>query len=97
VFKISEELQELYDAIDAAPVPVPCTNFPDAFFPKNGAESFELQPMARKLCAGCPVLQQCASYAIRNERFGIWGGMTEGGRQRIRTKLGIRLPTETLL
>lgn len=97
MFQISEELQELYDAIDAAPIPVPCTNFPDAYFPKNGAESFELQPMAKKLCAGCPVIAQCADYGIRFERWGIWGGLTEGARQKMRTRLKIVLPRETLL
>lgn len=36
---------------------------------------------AKKVCAGCPVLQQCRDHALSvHEPYGIWGGMTETER-----------------
>lgn len=51
---------------------------PDLFFPdpKDGTTSVE----AKKVCARCPVQQQCADYAIDHfEDHGVWGGLTEKG------------------
>ena len=37
---------------------------------------------ARALCSGCPVANECLSYALVNdERHGVWGGTTP--RQRL--------------
>lgn len=30
----------------------------------------------RRICAGCPIYKQCLTYALGNEHFGVWGGMT---------------------
>lgn len=39
------------------------------------------EAQAKAICAGCPVIRQCAAYAIRcGERYGIWGGMSERER-----------------
>lgn len=36
---------------------------------------------AKAICANCPVLEQCRSYALAaHEPYGIWGGMTEEER-----------------
>ena len=57
---------------------------PDAFFPEKGGSTKE----AKKICLGCPVKQQCLQWALDNdERFGIWGGLSE--RERRRLKRGI--------
>lgn len=40
---------------------------------------------AKRVCAGCPVRQQCLDAALNQpERFGIWGGLGEHQRSRIR-------------
>ncbi|MGX1811574.1 WhiB family transcriptional regulator [Nocardia sp. NPDC055321] len=55
---------------------------PDAFFPEKGASVRE----AKRICAGCEVRQRCLDYALaRDERFGIWGGLSvrERGRMRV--------------
>ena len=40
---------------------------------------------AKAFCAGCVVREDCLEYALRNgEKFGIWGGMSERERRRIR-------------
>jgi WhiB family transcriptional regulator, redox-sensing transcriptional regulator len=37
---------------------------------------------AKAVCAQCPVRSECLDQAIENdERYGIWGGMTDGERR----------------
>lgn len=57
---------------------------PEAFFPEKGGSTRE----AKRICQGCEVKADCLEYALHNdERFGIWGGMSE--RERRRLKRGI--------
>src|ERR1700740_477681 len=54
---------------------------PDLFFPERGASTKE----AKEVCRGCVVREECLEYALANgEKFGIWGGMSEPERPRIR-------------
>jgi WhiB family redox-sensing transcriptional regulator len=45
---------------------------------------------ARKLCAGCPTLVACDTWAMEHEEFGFWAGKTALERKRIRREQ--RLP-----
>lgn len=57
---------------------------PEAFFPEKGGSTRE----AKRICLGCEVRDECLEYALANdERFGIWGGLSE--RERRRLKRGI--------
>lgn len=57
---------------------------PEAFFPEKGGSTRE----AKRICQGCEVRDRCLEYALANdERFGIWGGLSE--RERRRLKRGI--------
>jgi WhiB family redox-sensing transcriptional regulator len=57
---------------------------PEAFFPEKGGSTRE----AKRICLGCEVKNECLEYALANdERFGIWGGLSE--RERRRLKRGI--------
>jgi WhiB family transcriptional regulator, redox-sensing transcriptional regulator len=57
---------------------------PEAFFPEKGGSTRE----AKKICLGCEVRHECLDYALEHdERFGIWGGLSE--RERRRLKRGI--------
>lgn len=57
---------------------------PEAFFPEKGGSTRE----AKRICLGCEVKDACLEYALANdERFGIWGGLSE--RERRRLKRGI--------
>ena len=39
------------------------------------------------ICEQCPVRQLCRRYALENgEKFGVWGGLTETERRRIRSQ-----------
>jgi WhiB family transcriptional regulator, redox-sensing transcriptional regulator len=54
---------------------------PDLFFPERGASTRE----AKEVCKGCVVREDCLEFALANgEKFGIWGGMSERERRRVR-------------
>ena len=54
---------------------------PEAFFPEKGGSTRE----AKRVCRGCEVKAECLDYALENdERFGIWGGMSERERRRLK-------------
>ena len=53
----------------------------DLFFPERGASTRR----AKAICAACEVKAECLESAIVNgEKFGIWGGMSERERRRVR-------------
>jgi WhiB family redox-sensing transcriptional regulator len=57
---------------------------PEAFFPEKGGSTRE----AKSVCATCPVAAECLDYALDNdERFGIWGGLSERDRRKIKRAL----------
>lgn len=54
---------------------------PEAFFPEKGGSTRE----AKSVCQSCTVRAECLEYAlIHDERFGIWGGLSERERRRLR-------------
>ncbi|ONH32308.1 hypothetical protein BL253_05800 [Pseudofrankia asymbiotica] len=56
---------------------------PEAFFPEKGGSTRE----AKRICSGCEVRTECLEYALANdERFGIWGGMSERERRKQRRR-----------
>ncbi|MEJ2579677.1 MAG: WhiB family transcriptional regulator, partial [Kineosporiaceae bacterium] len=56
---------------------------PEAFFPEKGGSTRE----AKRVCLSCEVRVECLDYALANdERFGIWGGLSERERRRIKKR-----------
>jgi WhiB family redox-sensing transcriptional regulator len=56
---------------------------PEAFFPEKGGSTRE----AKRVCMSCDVRPECLSYALANdERFGIWGGLSERERRRVKKR-----------
>lgn len=56
---------------------------PEAFFPEKGGSTRE----AKRVCASCEVREQCLEYALANdERFGIWGGLSERERRKLKRR-----------
>jgi WhiB family transcriptional regulator, redox-sensing transcriptional regulator len=54
---------------------------PEAFFPEKGGSTRE----AKRVCRSCEVRAECLDYALENdERFGIWGGLSERERRRLK-------------
>lgn len=56
---------------------------PEAFFPEKGGSTRE----AKKVCASCDVRGECLDYALaHDERFGIWGGLSERERRKLKRR-----------
>lgn len=86
--ELSDEISELVDGYrqswwsDAA-----CKGLDQSiFFPERGQNSRE----AKKICARCDVRTECLAYALENkESFGVWGGVTEKDRRKLRKQIDI--------
>ena len=58
---------------------------PEAFFPEKGGSTRD----AKKICMSCEVRAECLEYALaHDERFGIWGGLSERERRRLKKQAG---------
>ena len=56
---------------------------PEAFFPEKGGSTRE----AKRVCLSCDVRTDCLEYALeQDERFGIWGGLSERERRRLKKR-----------
>jgi WhiB family redox-sensing transcriptional regulator len=56
---------------------------PEAFFPEKGGSTRE----AKRVCTSCEVRSECLDYALANdERFGIWGGLSERERRKLKRR-----------
>ena len=54
------------------------------FFPERGASTRK----AKSICRACSVQEECLEYAIdHSEKFGIWGGLSERERRKIKRQL----------
>lgn len=59
---------------------------PDLFYPERGVSTRE----PKEVCRSCPAREECLEYALENgEKFGIWGGMSERERRRLRRQRNI--------
>jgi WhiB family redox-sensing transcriptional regulator len=57
---------------------------PEAFFPEKGGSTRE----AKRVCGRCDVRGECLTYALaHDERFGIWGGLSERERRRLKRRV----------
>ena len=53
----------------------------DLFFPERGASTRK----AKAVCRACIVQVDCLEYAVENsEKFGIWGGLSERERRKVK-------------
>lgn len=64
---------------------------PEAFYPEKGASLV----MGKRVCNGCEIREACLEYALaRDERFGIWGGMSTQQRDQFRHERNRRIAAE---
>lgn len=69
-----------------------CADRPDlieVFFPDDGPGLARKQALAKAICEQCPVelecrLVACGFYGRPMERFGVWGGLSEPERRKLR-------------
>lgn len=58
---------------------------PEAFYPEKGGST----RAAKKTCRACEVRAECLEYALDNdERFGIFGGLSERERRKLKRERG---------
>lgn len=56
----------------------------DVFFPVEGGSA----DPAKRICSRCPVESECLEFALaHDEQLGVWGGMSERERERLRKSL----------
>jgi WhiB family redox-sensing transcriptional regulator len=56
------------------------TTNPDLFFGETKKEI----AAAKAVCSGCPVMEKCAKWAVPNEEFGVFGGLSANERTLLR-------------
>jgi len=84
-----KSLMKSSDEAEFAPA---CENYPDAFFPEKGASGLAQElKWAIDTCKECPIMKDCANYAIKYERHGVWGGMTAEERKTARRAMNLEL------
>tara|TARA_R110000823_G_C15764039_1_gene483289 strand:- start:23 stop:394 length:372 start_codon:yes stop_codon:yes gene_type:complete len=66
----------------------------NTFYPddRGRGEVLSRNPVLRSVCQGCPVITDCANYAIVNEKHGFWGGLSSRARRDVRRKYNIDEP-----
>ena len=53
---------------------------------ERGRSRRDREERALAICAGCPVREPCAAFALAgHEAYGVWGGMTENERRELLT------------
>jgi WhiB family redox-sensing transcriptional regulator len=65
----------------------------EVYYPDDrGNAGFNRNPALRRVCQACPIISECANYALVNEQEGFWGGLTARARRDIRRKYNIDEP-----
>lgn len=68
-----------------------CQDRPDLYmgpYAESSARKRRREASAVAICATCPVMQTCRSYALAgSERYGVWGGLTQ---EALRTAVKLR-------
>jgi len=58
----------------------------NAFFPDS--EDSRASAAAKEICSECPVAVECLQYSLAtNQGAGVWGGLDEGERRRMRRRI----------
>jgi WhiB family redox-sensing transcriptional regulator len=69
----------------------PCaTTDPELFFPERSNQYLKQTAIAKSLCRTCPVMFECAEYAIGTDVSGIWGATDEKERRLIQKQRQIQ-------
>lgn len=67
---------------------------PEVFYPEKGGST----TAAKRVCMGCPVRAECLTEALeRQERFGIWGGLSERERRKLARGTVVDVPVTITL
>ena len=78
-----------YDEVDWEDAACRGTIYTDLFYSVEEQRSilqYEYINALRSVCARCAIWSACLSYAIENEQYGVWGGMTSVERYALRNR-----------
>ena len=64
----------------------------ESFYPEGAGDALATNKVLVKICNGCPLVSECADYAIHNEQHGFWGGLSPSDRANIRKRRNIPEP-----
>jgi WhiB family redox-sensing transcriptional regulator len=80
------EYETLVNAIkEADSIPACMQTDPEVFFPDGNNDGWNETRKAKKMCETCPVIYECAIYALAaGENYGVWGGMSANELRQIR-------------
>jgi WhiB family redox-sensing transcriptional regulator len=80
------EYETLATAIKNAPdIPACMQTDPEVFFPDGNNDGWNETRKAKKMCESCPVIYECAIYALAaGENYGVWGGLSANELRQIR-------------
>lgn len=56
---------------------------PEPFHPRKLTYKRDVAA-AKRVCQTCPVMEACLADALQHEEFGVWGGLSERERRRLR-------------
>jgi WhiB family redox-sensing transcriptional regulator len=66
---------------------------PELFFPQEVEVSstkivsvYRDASAAKEICYSCPLVAECLEYALGGQEIGIWGGLTERQRDKLRKR-----------
>ncbi|WP_106536031.1 WhiB family transcriptional regulator [Haloactinopolyspora alba] len=79
----TNDAEDRFDSRDAWRVHAACRGMDtDLFYPEGRGRTLRArEQIAKEVCLSCPVARQCREAATAlPERYGIWGGLTEGER-----------------
>jgi WhiB family redox-sensing transcriptional regulator len=80
------EYETLATAIKNAPdIPACMQTDPEVFFPDGNNDGWNETRKAKAMCQSCPVIFECAIYALAaGENYGVWGGLSANELRQIR-------------
>ena len=80
------EYETLVNAIKTADsIPACMQTDPEVFFPDGNDGGWNETRKAKKMCEPCPVIRECAIYALAaGENYGVWGGLSANELRQIR-------------
>ena len=79
---------DLQQAIETAKTIPPCQiTDPEVWFGNEGDPLANRFKVAQKMCQTCPVIKECAAFAVANgELYGVWGGLTPNQRKEMSSR-----------
>jgi hypothetical protein len=63
----------------------PCAQIdPELFFPETSAVALRIKKVVKEICSHCDFKVECLEYAMDNNLLGVWGGLLEVERKRLK-------------